>query len=193
MSLRRTVNPTNLPVELSDARKQCEIGDGDTAHDAHLLRLIRTATGDVERATRRALITQTWVLTLEEFPEEIDVPRPPLQSLTINYINDAGTLTLLASSEYQIDYGTPACVEPAYSKAWPSTRPETSNAVQVTIVAGFGDDPNNVPAEYQNVILELVAFRFFNRGDEQQEMPKHIQWALKSLHCGAKLGYYDVR
>lgn len=192
MSLRRTVNPTNLPIELSDARKQCEIGDGDTTHDSHLLRLARAAVGDVERATRRALITQTWVLTLDEFPDEIEIPRPPLQSLSIQYVNDAGSTVTLATSEYQIEYGTPACVEPGYAKAWPATRPETNNAVQVTFVAGFGDNPSDVPSEYQNVILELIAFRFFNRGDEQQDLPKHIQWALKSLHCGAKLGYYEL-
>lgn len=192
MSLRRTVEPTNLPIELSDARKQCEIGDNDHAHDGHLTRLAKTATRDVERATRRALITQTWVLTLDEFPDEIEIPRPPLQSLTIQYINDSGSTVTLSSTEYQIEYGTPACVEPAYAKTWPSTRPETNNAVQVTFVAGFGDNPTNVPAEYQNVILELIAFRFFNRGDEQQDIPQHIKWALKSLHCGAKLGYYEL-
>lgn len=193
MSLRRTVEPTNLPIELSDARKQCEIGDGDTTHDSHLMRLAKTATRDVERSIRRALITQTWVLSLAEFPLEIKIPRPPLQSLTINYVNDAGNLTLLPSTEYQIEYGTPATVTPAFSKAWPSYRSETNNALQVTFVAGFGDDPINVPDEYQNVILELVAFRFFNRGDEQQDIPKHIKWAMASLHCGAKYGYYGVQ
>lgn len=193
MSLKRTVEPINLPVNLSDARKQCEIGDGDPTHDAHLLRVIQTAVRDVERETRRALITQTWVLSLPEFRLELLIPRPPLQSLTINYINDAGTLTLLASSEYQIEYGTPATVTPAFGKAWPSTRSETHNAVQVTAVCGFGDTVASVPAEYQNVVLELVAFRFFNRGDADAGIPKHIQWALKSLHCGAKYGYYGVR
>lgn len=193
MSLRRTVEATNLPVEISDARKQCEIGDNDPTHDAHLLRLIKTATRDVERLTRRALITQTWVLTLEEFPLEIDIPRPPLQSVVIQYVNDLGNTVTLPSSEYQVELGTPACIEPAYAKAWPSTRPETHNAVQVTFVAGFGANASDVPAEFQNVILELVAFRFFNRGDEQQDIPKHIRWAMSSLHCGAKYGYYDIR
>lgn len=192
MSLRRTVEPINLPIELSDARKQCEIGDGDTAHDAHLLRLAKAAVRDVERVTRRALITQTWLLSLADFPLEIKIPRPPLQSVTINYVNDAGSLTLLASSEYQVEYGTPATITPAFGKAWPSYRSETQNALQVTLVAGFGDDPGDVPAEYQNVVLELIAFRFFNRGDEQQDLPKHIRWALASLHCGAKYGYYGV-
>lgn len=192
MSLRRTVEPTKLPIAISDARKQCEIGDSDNTHDAHLLRLAATATREVERCTRRALITQTWQLFLDEFPEEIDIPRPPLQSLSIQYIDASGTLRTLASSEYQIEYGTPACVEPAYNKAWPSTQPMTENAVQVTFVAGFGNEPADVPPEYQNVILELIAFRFFNRGDTDMAIPKHIQWSLKSLHCGAKLGYYEL-
>ncbi len=35
MGLKRTVEPINLPVELSDARKQCEIGETDDSHDSH--------------------------------------------------------------------------------------------------------------------------------------------------------------
>ncbi len=157
------------------------------------MRILRTATRDVERITRRALITQTWQLVLDEFPSEIKIPRPPLQSLTIYYKDGNGNSQLLASSEYQIEHTTPACVEPAYGKAWPATRSETSDAVTVTFVAGFGATAASVPPEYQNVILELVAFRFFNRGDAEASIPKHIQWALSSLHCGAKYGYYGVR
>lgn len=192
MSLRRTVQPQTLPIAISDARKQCEIGETDTTHDSHLFRLASTATRDVERQTRRALITQTWQLVLDRFPDEIELPRPPLQSLSIVYIDDSGTSRTLDSSLYQVEYGTPACVVPAYNKTWPTTRPETENAVQVTYVAGFGDTSDDVPAEYQNVILELIAFRFFNRGDADVDIPRHIKWALKSMHCGAKYGYYEL-
>lgn len=174
-----------------DARKQCEISETDDTHDRHLTRLLQVATRDVERLTRRALITQTWQLVLDEFPaEEIDIPRPPLQSLTIQYVDSNGSTQ--SFTDYQIEYSSPACVSPAYNKVWPATRPETENAVTVTFVAGFGSLPSDVPAEYQNVISELLAFRFFNRGDEQAKIPDHIQWSLKSLHCGAKMGYYEL-
>lgn len=187
------MNPTNLPINLADARKQVELGEDDTSHDDHLVRLAKTATAEVERATRRALITQTWKLTLEDFPLEISLPRPPLQSVVIQYLNEANTLTTLASSTYQVEDETPACIELAYGKSWPVVYPDTHNAVQITYVAGFGDTHESVPDEYKNVILELLAFRFFNRGDVEAEIPKHIKWSLKSLHCGAKLGYYDIK
>jgi uncharacterized phiE125 gp8 family phage protein len=194
-----------MPVTLVDAKKQCELGDSDTTHDDHIIRLIKAATDDVERHTRRALITQTWRLSLREIPYtgphhkpnygRIYLPRPPLVGITsIQYVDDNGATQTLSSSLYQVTAdASPAYVEPAYSEVWPVLRPETAEAIKITYTAGFGDDPEDIPAQYQNVIFELVAFRFMNRGDVQQEIPKHIKWSLDSLKCGAKYDYFGVK
>ncbi len=202
MGLTRTVEPVNLAVSIVDAKKQCEIADSDTTHDDHLTRLIRVATSDVERHTRRALITQTWKLVLREFPQysainrtKVYLPRPPLQSVTsVVYVDDNGSTQTLAGSEYQVnDDSYPAYIEPAFGKSWPTLRPETAEAVAITYVAGFGNSSTNIPAQYQNLIFELVAFRFMNRGDVDQQIPRHIKWSLDSLRCGAKYDYYGVK
>lgn len=202
MGLTRTVDPASLAVSLVDAKKQCEIGDTDTTHDDHLLRLIRAAVGDVERHTRRALITQSWRLSLREFPgyspvnrSKVYLPRPPLQSVTsIVYVDANGVTQTLSSSLYQVaDDSKPGFVEPAFGESWPVLRPETSEAVAITYEAGFGDAASDVPAEYQNVIFELVAFRFMNRGDTDQQIPRHVKWAIDSLKCGAMYDYFGVK
>jgi uncharacterized phiE125 gp8 family phage protein len=197
MGLRRTVEPVKHAVDCGEAKKQCEIASDDEAHDSHFHRLIAAATADVERHTRRALITQTWKLSLREFPfnGRIELPRPPLQSITsIQYVSTSGTLTTLASSEYQVSVeASPGYVEPAYSKSWPSVRSETADAIQITYVAGFGSGYASVPQQYQNAIYELVAFRFGNRGDVDTAIPKHIMWALQSLRCGAFGEYYGIK
>lgn len=202
MGLTRTIEPASLAVSLVDAKKQCEIGDTDTAHDDHLIRLIKVATSDVERHTRRALINQTWRLSLREFPgysfvnkTKVFLPRPPLRSITsIVYVDDNGDSQTLASSAYQVTADSvPGFIEPAFGESWPVLRPETSEAVSITYQAGYGANSEAIPAQFQNVILELIAFRFMNRGDVDSQIPRHIKWALESLKCGAQYGYFGVK
>jgi len=197
MGLTRIVEPASLAVSLVDAKKQCEIGDTDTTHDDHLRRLIRTATSDAERHTRRSLITQTWKLSLRKFPsgDRVYLPRPPLQSITsVSYVDANGATQTLSGSVYQVaDDSKPAFIEPAFGQSWPALRPETSEALAITYVAGFGSTASSVPAEYQNLIFELVAFRFMNRGDTDQQIPRHIKWAMDSLRCGAMYDYFGVK
>lgn len=197
MGLKRITDPVSMPVSLVDAKKQCEIGDTDTTHDDHIVRLIRSATADVERHTRRSLITQTWRLSLNAIPPllEIEIPRPPLVQIdSIQYINDFGVLTTWNSSLYQVSTDSqPGRVKPAHNEVWPTVRPETVDAFRITYKAGYGDKPSSIPAQFQNVIFELVAFRFMNRGDTQVEIPKHIKWSLDSLRCGAQYDYFGVK
>ena len=196
MGLRRTVDPAVSVVEFEDAVKQVELPDNDTTHTRHLQRAIAAATADLERHTRRAFITQTWRLSLNCFPDwRIYLPRPPLQSVTsIQYVDANGTMQSHSSTLYRVTTdAAPGYIEPAYNQVWPVTRPMTSEAVQITFVAGFGDDAENIPAQYQNVIHELVAFRFMNRGDTDVDIPKHIKWSLQSLRCGAMYDYFGVK
>ena len=196
MGLKRTVEPVADAITIHAAKKACEIGSSDTTHDAHLQRLIAGAVRDVERVTRRALVTQTWRLSLGDFPERICLPRPPLQSVTsIQYVDEDGVTQTLSSSLYQVSTDeSPGVIEPAYNQVWPATRASTLNAVTVTYVAGFGDGSSSVPGEYGNVIEELVVFRFTaGRGDSESDIPKHIRWSLDSLRCGAVLGYYGTK
>lgn len=201
MGLKRTVEPTPLVVPLREAKKQCEIGEDDTTHDSHILRLIKAATSDVERHTRRALITQTWRLALNQFPyssvnkSRVYLPRPPLQSISsITYVDDNGTTQTLSSSLYQVATDTkPGFVEPAYGQSWPVVRSETAEAIKITYLAGYGSTSDDIPDEFANLVYELVAFRFFSRGDVNAEIPKHIQWSMDSLKCGAKYDYFGIK
>lgn len=196
MGLKRTSEPATPALTTANAKKACEIGTSDTTHDAHIDRLVGAAVRDVERITRRALITQTWQLTLSDFPERIVLPRPPLQSVSsIQYVDEDGVTQTLSSSLYQVSTGdSPAVIEPAYNQVWPATRTSTLDAVTVTYVAGFGDAATDIPAEYANLLEELTVFRFTaGRGDIDIDIPKHIRWSLESLRCGAVLGYYGVK
>jgi len=197
MGLTRTIDPVGLPVSLIDAKKQCEIGDNDTSHDDHLFRLIKAAVNDVERVTRRALITQTWRLSISDFPSSrrVYLPRPPLQEVvSVEYVDAFGAVQELSGSTYQVSVDAkPGFIEPAYGEVWPVFRTETIEPIVITYLAGYGSNSSSIPSEFQNVIFELVAFRFMNRGDVDSQIPRHIRWALDSLRCGAKYDYYGVK
>lgn len=195
MGLVRTVNPVISVVEFEDVVKQVELPSDDTTHRRHLERAINAAIADAERHTRRAFITQTWRLSLREFPDRIYLPRPPLQSVTsITYVDSNGATQTLSSSLYQVSTdSSPGYIEPAFGQSWPTIRSETVDPIKVTYIAGFGTDSEDIPDQYKNLIYELVAFRFMNRGDTDQDIPKHIKWSLQSLRCGAMYDYFGVK
>ncbi len=191
MGLKRTTEPASLAVDLTLAKKQVEIAASDTTHDSQLTAIIKRATGFVERWTRRALITQSWRLTLDEIDERIALPRPPAVSIqSVQYRDSSDTWQTFPSSEYTLlDESSPAEV---YFKNLPPMNSILPQSYRINYTAGFGSSYTAIPAEFTGVIYELVAFWFMNRGDAGASIPKHIEVALDVLKCGARLGYYEI-
>lgn len=195
MSLKLITPPAVEPVTLEEAKKQVELPLSATSHDDQLTRLIKAAREDVERHTRRALITQTWRRSLPAFPSgRIFIPRPPLRSVSIEYYDGVGVSQSLASELVQVDTDSaPGSVEPAPDETWPSTQALRRDAVTIEFECGFGDAASDVPEVYRQLILEIVAFRFWYRGDMQMKIPDHIMWSMNALRCGAHGGFYGLR
>lgn len=120
----------------------------------------------------RALLTQTWRLHLDQFPEgswrgwerdlaevAIVLPLPPLQSVTsISYVDADGQTQTLASSQYQVvnrRQRPSFVVEAVNGSGWPGTE-DRPQAVTVTFVAGYGAAAD-VPAPIRQAILLLTA------------------------------------
>jgi len=64
-----SAEPSAEPILLADARSYLGIPSGFTDRDAEITRIIKAARITVENATGRALITQTRVLKLDEWPQ----------------------------------------------------------------------------------------------------------------------------
>lgn len=144
---RRTVAPTELPVQVEYIRDQVLRVLNDDREDEFIETVIRGATADAEHHTQRALMPQTWQMVLSGFPAsgQIVLERPPLIEVTsVAYYDGDDALQELI--------GSPSTVEVvpsgAYSKAivrvssgasFPSasSRPD---AVTVTYRAGYTDD-----------------------------------------------------
>jgi uncharacterized phiE125 gp8 family phage protein len=171
--LTLVTSPASHPVTLAEAKAQ--LGLTVSAHDTLLERLIAAATAklDGDRGVLgRALVTQSWQLTLDCFPLEITVPLPPLQSVdAITYLDAAGDEQTLATTEYAVlglGGSKRARIVPAYGKSWPSTW-DFPESVTVTFTAGYDDGSSptdsaaSVPEPIRAAILMHVAHLFENR------------------------------
>jgi len=164
--------PTVEPVSSTEAKAQLrlEVSDDDTLVGT----LITTARRRAEAFLNRALIHQTWDLTLDAFPDAawITMPLPPLVSITsVKYVDTAGTTQTWATANYTVDVSrTPGRVALAYNVDWPVTR-DVVNAVTIRFVAGYGAAATDVPADLVQGIKILVAALYENRDGMGKDTP----------------------
>lgn len=182
-SLTNTVAPAAEPLTLAEAKAHLRVDS--TSEDALITTLITVARQSAETFTRRALITQTWALKFDAFPDEITVPLPPLQSVTsIGYVDSDGAAQTLATSGYQVNTDTqPGRIKPAYGARWPATRADTYGAVTVTFVAGYGAAGSAVPEPIRQAMLMQIGHMFERRetsiaGTIIAQVPMATEWLL---------------
>jgi len=184
MGLIRTVEPATEPISLAEAKAHMRVDLED--EDSLITSLITAVRISVENYTGRALVTQTWALTLDdEWPEDerIVLPRPPVASVTsIAYVDLNGDAQTLNSNQYTLfkrDTGEWA-IRPAYDVIWPDVR-RVPAAATVTFVAGVADSA--VPEAIKQGILLIIAHLFENReavnvGNAVSEFPMSATFLL---------------
>lgn len=162
---KRTVAPTLMPVTLEEAKSELDILD-DTSQDLKIIRKVMEAADQVERDSRRVLMTQTWQLFMDEFPcGPIELRKVPVQSVTFIKYYDGGTLNTLSSSVYQTDLVSEPCrILPIYGEIWPSVDCDKLNAVQVEFVAGYTAQAS-VPHVAKAAVLYALRRSYYGCGD----------------------------
>ena len=164
MGLTLITAPAEEPITTAEAKAhlRVDISDDNTLIDS----LITSARLYVQTDTRRALVTQTWELVLDEFPSDnfIELPLPPLASVTsIKYTDYEDTETTFSSDDYYVDTDSVVGkVVLGYNKTWPSDILKTVGAVKIRYVTGYGD-ADDVPAAIKQVILFMVAHWYETR------------------------------
>jgi uncharacterized phiE125 gp8 family phage protein len=169
-SLTLTTPPSIEPLFASDLRDVRRVDDG--AETFLLDTWLQTAREDVEAYCGVALLTQTWTLKLDGFPDDDDffeLPRNPVQSITsIQYVDANGVTQTMSSSDYRlIDPADPVGgsyrVTLGFGKSWPTTRDDV-NAVTVVFVAGY-TERRLIPPALLSAIL-LIAGNLHEQRDE---------------------------
>ena len=189
--LTLVTGPTTFPVTLEEAKAQLFMDADDVVDEAVLWGLIRAATECCERVTRRALISQTWDMFLDYWPQRglngsdywwdgtqegaigslfnpvraILIPKPPLQSIThIKTYDNADTPTTYSATKYFTDTASKPgrlVIREANETPWGE---RDANSIEIRFVAGYGDDRGTVPQALREGILRLTAWAYENRG-----------------------------
>lgn len=150
-----------VTVTEAKAHIRVDISDDDTLISG----LIVAANDYAQMYTRRQFVTDTLVQYFTDFPDEMELLKPPLQSVTtIKYLDTDGNQQTLADSVYDVDTTIePGIVRLAFNQSWPSIR-NTPNSIIVTYVAGYGD-ASDVPQMTKQAILLLIGHWYENRED----------------------------
>lgn len=161
-SLTVNTGPAAPAVAIADVKTHLRILHTDD--DTYLTMLEAAATAHTSNYINRALIDTTYELRLDAWPQRFLTPYSPLQSVTsIQYLDTAGTLQTLATTEYTVDtQSQPGIVYEAYNKTWPSLQDEP-NAVRMIYVAGYGSANTDVPEKIRFAIMLLIGHMYENR------------------------------
>lgn len=162
---RRTASPSVEPLTRTEAKLFCRVDH--TADDDLIDALIKSARERIEEDLERALITQTWQLSLSGWPSTgvIRLPRAPLAAVTsVVYVDDDGNSNTFSSAGYSIN----TAAEPGElllppSGAWPSASLYPGLSITITYTAGYGAASSAVPASILAALRLLVKHLYDNR------------------------------
>lgn len=148
---------TAEPLTIDEAKDHLRVTGAE--RDALIEALIKAARQWCESYTHRALITQIWDGYLDGFPSVIELPYPPLQSVTaasFTYVDTDGNTTQVTETVYTVDTARePGRVYEAYNQWWPTAR-QIPKSISIRFVAGYGAAGSSVPEPLRQAMrLEL--------------------------------------
>jgi len=163
--LTTVTSPELEPISLSDAKDHLRVDI--TTDDALIEGYIAAAREYAENVTRRALITQTLEYVLDGWPSgvEIQLPRPPLQSVTsVKYVDDDDVEHTFAPSNYHaVTAGQPGRIVLGEDSSWPTDDLRPGGAITIRFVAGYGNDPEDVPRLIRQAMMMMIGLLYENR------------------------------
>lgn len=167
MNLTVITPPAEEPIDLSDLsllKQHLHLESSYALEDDLLAAFVTAAREKAEEIARRAFVTQTLKLTLDEFPSEsvIKLPRPPLASVeSIYYTPESGSA--VEFTDFVVDTTSePGRIALAPSASWPSDDLTPLSGVAITYTAGYGA-ASAVPQLYKQAILMIVAHWYETR------------------------------
>jgi len=187
MSWRLIIPPTALAVSMAEAQSAARVDvdeNGVSALDGDIRRAILTYTAEAEGETNRAIMEQTWRLTLDAFPTKFELRRPPLLQVDhVKFYDASGEQQVLDPQDYQVDgEREPGEIVVATGHVWPATA-RRINAVELQITCGYGADHSAVPAGIAGFILGRISERFLSSDKPKSEHLKRLLWPEVAYGC----------
>jgi uncharacterized phiE125 gp8 family phage protein len=162
---RVTTAPLSEPITLAVAKAHLRVDfdDDDTLIGA----LITAAREYCEDVLGRALMTRTLEGALDDEPEgdTITLPRPPLSSVrSVKFYDTDDVATTVDPADYLVDITSePGRVVLNDGAEWPQVDLRPANAVVIEFDAGYGDDPEDVPAKFRQAMLLMIGHWYTHR------------------------------
>lgn len=193
-SLKTLTQPAVEPVTLSEAKQHCRV---DTStDDAYIAALIKAAREWCEAYCDETFVHTQYRMTLDSFPVEIELPRPPMATsgtvtaVVVTYTLENQSTAVLSTSEYRVDRdATPGVLRTNYNGSWPSHLLDY-NAVTVTWWGGRDGNASSLPQRFKSAVLWLVGYWYERRMAAEQATMSEIPFGVKSLLDSAKWGAY---
>jgi uncharacterized phiE125 gp8 family phage protein len=183
---QRVTAPASEPITPNDVKTQLELDTSDTSFDSQLELYISAAREQAEAVTGLALITQTWKLTLDHWPNagepwwdgvrqgaitdlyssgrpsDIILPRYPLQS--VDSVTADGDSVTVADTFIEDTQQEPGRLVIKRGATWPVVL-DNANGIGIEYTAGYGDNAEDVPATIRLALTQMAAHMFEHRGD----------------------------
>lgn len=156
--------PEIEPVRVEEVALHLRLDDAQLSDEGDLIdALITAARTEAETITGRALITQTWSMTLDGWPSRIELPRQRVQSVvSITYVDTSGATQTLAANQYRLSGWDQREIIPAYGVTWPTVRGD-DDCITVQWVAGYGDNADDVPRPLRQWMLMRIGTLYAHR------------------------------
>lgn len=163
LTLKTPATATSIDVALVKAGKRIRHGSEDDL----ILFWIRAADEYVEKRTNLALMEQTFVLRLRRILPSVQLPRPPLKTITsVKYAVTGGTEQVLSdpNDRVRIDRMLPTI---------DTGLVEQSGTMEIEYIAGV-DDPDKVPAALRQASY-LLAAHYLTAREASYREPRIMQ------------------
>ena len=158
MPLILTSGPSAEPISLDEAKLHCRV-DGDT-EDMLIASLILAARLHIEHCLDLALISQSWSLYLDQWPDKpfVELPLSPLISVdAVRLYSPTNTSVTLDPDLFLVDT---ASRRPRLARqdgqAWPLPG-RSINGIEIAFTAGYGTAADDVPMPVRQALKMLVA------------------------------------
>jgi len=181
MSLIPINGPAVEPVSLAEAKAHLRITG--TSEDLLVASLTTAARVHLELALSCAFVTQSWSWFLDDWPrrQRLELPLGPVQSIAAIRVLTVGDVVTTVSPESYLLTGRahPPRLALADRRYWANGAPQpayAANGIEIEFVAGFGDDPGDVPQSIRQALLLLIAHWYEQRapieiGQSGAELP----------------------
>lgn len=174
MKLALKTAPSVEPISLTEAKLHLRLAtttaeaESYTTEDAQLTAWIETAREMAEAETGTRLITQSWYLYLDGWPDgdEMRLPYPPLQSATVKYrlVDDSGYDNTF--SDVIVDIASrPGRIVLKSDKSWPMGTLYDVNPIQIDYTCGYGGEGSDVPGKLRSAMLLKLTDLYEHRGE----------------------------